>query len=69
MYVAVVVLIIGQALIFANVRLLEYGALIWLAAHLFVIGYEEPKLRSTFGTEYEAFSHAVSRWIPRLHPY
>jgi protein-S-isoprenylcysteine O-methyltransferase Ste14 len=69
MYVAVVVLIIGQALVFANVRLLEYGALIWLAAHLFVIGYEEPKLRATFGTEYEAFCHAVSRWIPRLHPY
>jgi len=69
MYVAVVALIIGQALIFANVRLLEYGALIWLAAHLFVIGYEEPKLRATFGAEYEAFCRGVSRWIPRLHPY
>jgi protein-S-isoprenylcysteine O-methyltransferase Ste14 len=69
MYVAVVALIFGQALIFVNVRLLEYGALIWLVFHLFVIGYEEPKLRASFGAEYEAFCHAVSRWIPRLTPY
>ena len=69
MYVAVVSLIIGQALIFANVSLLEYGALVWLAFHLFVIGYEEPKLRATFGAEYQAFCRGVSRWIPRLHPY
>jgi len=69
MYVAVVALIFAQALIFANIRLFEYGALIWLAFHLFVIGYEEPKLRASFGAEYEAFCHTVSRWIPRLHPY
>jgi protein-S-isoprenylcysteine O-methyltransferase Ste14 len=69
MYVAVIALIFGQALIFANARLLEYGALIWLAFHLFVIGYEEPKLRASFGPEYETFCHGVSRWIPRLRPY
>jgi protein-S-isoprenylcysteine O-methyltransferase Ste14 len=69
MYVAVAALIFGQALIFANLRLFEYGALIWLAFHLFVICYEEPTLRASFGAEYEAFCHAVSRWIPRLHPY
>jgi len=69
MYIAVVALIIGQGLIFANVRLLEYGALIWLAFHLFVIAYEEPKLRASFGAEYEAFCRGVSRWIPRLRPY
>jgi protein-S-isoprenylcysteine O-methyltransferase Ste14 len=66
MYVAVVALILGQGLIFGNVRVLEYGALIWLAFHLFVIGYEEPTLRASFGPEYEAFCRTVPRWIPRL---
>jgi len=66
MYVAVVMTIIGQAMILGSVRLLEYGALVWLLAHVFVITYEEPALRSTFGTEYEAFFAGVPRWIPRV---
>src|SRR5262245_55231621 len=66
MYVAVVAIIIGQGLIFGDVRVLAYGALVSLAFHLFVIAYEEPTLRATFGPEYEAFCAGVSRWIPRM---
>jgi len=35
-----------------------------LLAHLFVIVYEEPHLRATFGTEYEAYCGSVRRWLP-----
>jgi len=66
MYVAVVAVIFGQGLILGNVRVLEYGVLVWLCFHLFVIAYEEPTLRAKFGSEYEAFCTGVSRWIPRL---
>jgi protein-S-isoprenylcysteine O-methyltransferase Ste14 len=66
MYIAVVAVIIGQGLILGNVRVLEYGALVWLGFHLFVVAYEEPTLRGTFGSEYEAFRAGVPRWIPRL---
>jgi len=66
MYVAVVAVILGQGLLFGNMRLLVYGAIVWLAFHLFVIGYEEPTLRATFGEQYEVFCREVSRWIPRL---
>ena len=69
MYIAVVALIVGQGLIFANIRVLEYGALIWLAFHLFVVSYEEPALHKSFGPEYETFCRHVSRWRPRLHPW
>lgn len=69
MYVAVVSVIAGQGLMFGNARLLEYDALVWLAFHLFVVAYEEPTLRATFGPEYEAFCRGVSRWIPRLTPW
>ena len=69
MYVAVVSLIVGQALLFGNLQLLEYGAVVWLAFHPFVLTYEEPVLRSSFGAEYEAYCRGVSRWIPRLRAW
>jgi protein-S-isoprenylcysteine O-methyltransferase Ste14 len=68
-YVANVLVIAGQGLLFGDVRLLEYGALVWLAFHLFVLGYEEPKLRATFGGEYEDFCAHVPRWLPRARPW
>ena len=69
MYVAVVSALLGQGLVLGNFRILEYGALVWLAFHLFVLVYEEPTLRASFGPEYEQFCAAVPRWIPRLHPW
>jgi protein-S-isoprenylcysteine O-methyltransferase Ste14 len=69
MYVAVVAIILGQVLLFGSMPLLVYGALAWLATHIFVLAYEEPTLRQTYGAEYEAFTAAVPRWIPRLTPF
>ena len=66
MYVAVVAVILGQSLFHGSARVLEYGALVWLAFHLFVLAYEEPTLRAKYGAEYDAFCAAVPRWIPRL---
>jgi protein-S-isoprenylcysteine O-methyltransferase Ste14 len=69
MYVGVVAVIAGQAILFADWRVLLYAALVWLACHLFVVIYEEPTLRRTFGAEYEAFRAQVPRWIPRPMPW
>jgi protein-S-isoprenylcysteine O-methyltransferase Ste14 len=69
MYVGVVGTILGQALLFGNVSLLEYGAVVWVLFHIFVLAYEEPTLRASFGAEYEAFRTAVPRWVPRLMPW
>lgn len=69
MYVAVVSLILGQGLFFGDLRVLEYGIAIWAAFHLFVLFYEEPTLRTTYGAEYDLFCARVHRWIPRLRPW
>ncbi|HYV71772.1 MAG TPA: isoprenylcysteine carboxylmethyltransferase family protein [Pseudolabrys sp.] len=69
MYVSVVAIILGQALLFGDWRLIVYGAVFWLACHVFVLLYEEPTLKQTFGPEYEAFRANVPRWIPRLRPW
>ena len=68
-YASLVVVSFGQALLFGDVRLLWYGALLWLFFHVWVVIVEEPGLRDRFGTEYEGFRTNVPRWIPRLHPW
>ena len=69
MYIAVVAVIFGQGLLFGDLRLLIYGALFWLACHIFVVAYEESTLARTFGADYERFRANVPRWIPRLTPW
>src|SRR5689334_17411063 len=49
MYVSVVAIILGQALLFGDWRLIVYGAGFWLARHVFVLLYEGPTLKRTFG--------------------
>jgi protein-S-isoprenylcysteine O-methyltransferase Ste14 len=66
MYVAGVSAVCGQALVLGDWRLLAYGLVVWLCAHLFVIGYEEPTLRRTFGSEYAAYCARVRRWLPLM---
>ena len=68
-YVAVVAIILGQAMLFGDWRLMIYGALLWLGFHAFVVAYEEPTLEETFGREYEAYRANVRRWIPRVVPW
>src|ERR1044071_4921546 len=68
-YVAVVAIVVGQAVLMGDWRLIVYGALLWLFFHVFVVAYEEPTLEQTFGREYEAFRAAVPRWIPRMTPW
>jgi protein-S-isoprenylcysteine O-methyltransferase Ste14 len=67
MYVAVLATILGQAVLFASRALLLYGAAVAGCFALFVLLYEEPHLRRTFGAEYDAYAARVGRWLPRWH--
>lgn len=69
MYVAVTAMILGQAALFTDLRLLVYGLAVWAGFHVFVLAYEEPTLRRLFPQDYVAFFAAVPRWIPRLKPW
>ncbi len=69
MYVAGLSVVLGQALLFGDVRILAYALFAWMAMHVFVLTYEEPTLRKTFGAEYENFCAHVPRWIPRFTPW
>jgi protein-S-isoprenylcysteine O-methyltransferase Ste14 len=69
MYVAVLAVIVGQALILGQPGLLLYAATIWLIVASFVRFYEEPTLARRFGTQYEAYRRAFPAWWPRLRPW
>lgn len=69
MYVAVFSLVLGQGLLFGSVNVLAYAAFLWLLFTAFVMSYEEPTLRRTFGQQYAEYCAHVGRWIPRLRPY
>lgn len=69
MYVAVLTVIFGEAIFFADPRLAAYGVVVWLLFHAFVRLYEEPALKEQFGAEYQAYKANVPRWIPRLSPW
>lgn len=69
MYVGVFAIILGEALLSGSRPLLTYAFLVWLGFFLFVLLYEEPTLRRSFGAEYANFCRHVPRWLPRLTPW
>jgi protein-S-isoprenylcysteine O-methyltransferase Ste14 len=69
MYVALLGVIVGQALLLGQLVLLLYGVLLWLIAAAFVRWHEEPALARRFGADYQAYRRAVPAWWPRLSPW
>lgn len=66
MYIGGGLALAGAASFYQSASLLGYMALFFVTAHLFVISYEEPTLKQTFGVEYEAYCRQVRRWWPRF---
>jgi protein-S-isoprenylcysteine O-methyltransferase Ste14 len=65
MYLAVLAVIVGQALWFGSGALAGYAAAVAVAFAAFVRLYEEPTLAARYGEEYERYRAAVPGWIPR----
>jgi protein-S-isoprenylcysteine O-methyltransferase Ste14 len=65
MYIGAGMTIAGAALFYESLSISIYTCLFFLITHLFVVFYEEPTLRRTFGDEYEAYFCRVKRWIPK----
>jgi protein-S-isoprenylcysteine O-methyltransferase Ste14 len=64
MYIGGFIVLFGFGLYERSPAILLF-ALPWLLfAHLFVILYEEPHLRATFGAPYDAYCRSVRRWLP-----
>jgi protein-S-isoprenylcysteine O-methyltransferase Ste14 len=66
MYLGVLALIVGQALLLGREILFAWAVAAWLIFQLFLVLEEEPGLRRRFGARYEGYSRRVGRWLPRL---
>lgn len=69
MYLAVLAVIVGQALLFGQVAMVLYAAAVGVAFVAFVHWYEEPTLTGRFGVEYVVYCREVPGWWPRLRPW
>ena len=65
-YLGVLAVFMGYVLWHPSRAILLCPVLVAVSSHLFVIFYEEPHLRKTFGEAYDAYCKAVPRWNPKL---
>ena len=63
MYLGVTAMLIGEALVWNSISLLIYSIIVWGLFHLFVIYFEEPRLKRDFGDSYLEYLAKVRRWI------
>ena len=66
MYLGVLTVILGWAVLFHALGLLIYAACVGSCFQLFVVYYEEPQLRRTFGESYRQYQARVGRWLPKI---
>ena len=64
MYIGAGAALLGAALYYESAALAIYAAGFLVVMHAFVVLYEEPALRRTFGADYEAYTARVRRWTP-----
>jgi protein-S-isoprenylcysteine O-methyltransferase Ste14 len=65
MYIGAGLALASASLYYQSLPLLTYTAGFLFVMHLFVVLYEEPTLRRTFGKDYESYCGQVRRWLPR----
>ena len=66
MYVGVLTVLLGWVVLSGWLVLLVYSACVASCFQLFIVYYEEPHLKRTFGQSYEAYLGRVGRWLPGI---
>ena len=64
MYIAALLVLTGETILFESAMVLIYAAIVFSVFHLWIIFYEEPTLRRKFGDSYRKYCLKVRRWIP-----
>ena len=63
MYLSVLLMLLGETIFFTSAPLLLYTAAVLSAFTLFIIFFEEPRLRRDFGEDYITYCKNVRRWF------
>jgi protein-S-isoprenylcysteine O-methyltransferase Ste14 len=62
MYTGMLLMLIGETLLFLNRDMLIYAIAAAAGFHLYVLLLEEPRLRKRFGESYDEYCRTVPRW-------
>lgn len=65
----VLMIVFGEALIFASIELFVLFVLFFIVNHVYFVYSEEPGLIKRFGEDYIVYKKNVPRWMPRLKPW
>jgi protein-S-isoprenylcysteine O-methyltransferase Ste14 len=63
MYVGVLLVVVGQAVVFSSAPIARYAMFLALMFHLVLLLIEEPHLRGEHGEAYEDYCCRVPRWF------
>lgn len=62
-YIGYISILLGEFLIFGSLLLLTYAFLAFFFIHIFIIYYEEPRLKKRFGKSYDEYVLKTPRWL------
>jgi len=65
MYFSVVAALLGEGIFYESMQVAAYAACVALVFHVWIVVYEEPKLRCLFGASFATYCASVPRWAPR----
>jgi protein-S-isoprenylcysteine O-methyltransferase Ste14 len=68
MYVAVLTILVGWALLYRSWLLLTYALVVATVFHFRVVLHEEPWLNRKFGKDWDDYAARVPRWLPSRFP-
>lgn len=63
MYVAVIVMVLGETVLFTSPFLLVYAFVLMALLQIVVLKVEEPRIKEALGEEYREYREEVPRWI------
>jgi len=66
MYFGLILVLLGQSLLFKSWRMLGYTLVFAAGVHLLVILHEEPRMVKKWGAAYLQYCQQVPRWIPKI---
>ena len=68
MFLGMVTIILGEALVFRSPALLAYAGVVFLGLNAVLLFSEEPDLRRRFGSAYGRYVRITPRWVGKRSP-
>ena len=63
MYIGVMLMLVGESTASRSATLWIYSLCVFTMFYLFILLFEEPRLKKDFGDEYDAYCKKVARWL------